>query len=89
MIQQTNETTFTADNGRGTSWTLEHDGWGWTLYSSNRTTRAYHSCAMGKRVTLAELEQRKAWRGVSALVDESAVIAAAELARDARLAEQR
>jgi hypothetical protein len=70
-IQQINETTYTANNGKGTELTLIKSAVGyWTVIASNAATRAYRSLGMKTFWSLAEVEAKyKTFRGLAALID--------------------
>lgn len=68
-IIQTNETTFTAENGRGTSLTLVRMSAGyWLVSADNAAARAYRS--IGKSFPSLEAVEAayKTFRGISALI---------------------
>lgn len=75
-IQQTNETTFAVENGRGTSLILTATTWGgWYVMSQNAATRAYNRNLGGCKAfnTLAEVEANyKAFRGIATLIASAA-----------------
>lgn len=69
-IIQTNENTFTANNGKGTELTLIKSEVGyWTVIASNAATRAYRSLGANTFWSLAEVEKSyKTFRGLAALI---------------------
>lgn len=70
-IQMINETTFTAENGKGTELTLVKSDVGyWTVIASNAATRAYRTLGAKVFWSLAEVEAKyKTFRGLEALIE--------------------
>ena len=72
-IIQTDENTFTTDNGRGTTLTLK---WNtkikyWEVWSDNAARRAWNSLGVKVFWKLAEVEKKyKAFRGITNLIEE-------------------
>lgn len=69
-IIQTNENTFTANNGTGTELTLIKSEVGyWTVIASNAATRAYRSLGAKTFWSLEDVEKSyKTFRGLAALI---------------------
>lgn len=70
-IQQINETTFTANNDKGSEMTLTKSEVGyWMVMVENAATKAYRSLGMKTFWSLAEVETKyKTFRGLAALID--------------------
>lgn len=69
-IQQINETTYTANNGKGTELTLvRKDGGYWEVMAQNAATRAYRTLGIKIFWSLAEVEKSyKTFRGLASLI---------------------
>lgn len=69
-IQQINETTYTANNGKGTELTLIKSEAGyWTVYASNAATRAWRTAGLKVFWSLKEAEAKyKTFRGLASLI---------------------
>lgn len=70
-IQQINETTFTANNGKGTELTLVKSAVGyWTVYAQNAATRAYRTLGAKTFWNLSDVEKSyKTFKGLGALIE--------------------